>query len=50
MPVYATTLGSGRALLFEKAAMGDFRGTLESLGHCVEVLGIFPGLCRFLMM
>lgn len=43
-------LESGRTLFFEKAAKGDIRGTLESLGLCVEVLEIFPGLCRFLMM
>lgn len=39
----------GRNLFFAKAAKGDFLGTLERIGRCVEVFERFPGLCRFQM-
>ncbi|CAM9453052.1 unnamed protein product [Ectocarpus fasciculatus] len=33
-------------LVFEKAAKGDLRATLERIGRCIEVLERYPGLCR----
>ncbi|CAM9440234.1 unnamed protein product [Ectocarpus fasciculatus] len=33
-------------LAYQKAASGDACGTLERLGHCVEVFERYPGVCR----
>ncbi|CAB1109300.1 unnamed protein product [Ectocarpus sp. CCAP 1310/34] len=36
-------------LVFHRAANGDAVGMLEKIGHCVEVLERYPGVCRFML-
>ncbi|CAM9395731.1 unnamed protein product [Ectocarpus sp. 12 AP-2014] len=36
-------------LVFHRAANGDAVGMLEKLGHCVEVLERYPGVCRCML-
>ncbi|CAM9403759.1 unnamed protein product, partial [Ectocarpus sp. 8 AP-2014] len=37
-------------LAFQRAAKGDAGGALESLGHCVEVFELYPGVCRYVIL
>ncbi|CAM9343803.1 unnamed protein product [Ectocarpus sp. 12 AP-2014] len=37
-------------LAFQKAGKGDEGGALERLGHCVEVLERYPGVCHCMML
>ncbi|CAM9592766.1 unnamed protein product [Ectocarpus sp. 8 AP-2014] len=36
-------------LVFHRAANGDAVGMVEKLGHCVEVLERYPGVCRCML-